>query len=101
MTKQTSKSDLIEALQALYDLREFWIAMVTQTKREGSHLNPMWARVADVLTKHGMNDGSPEKSATGFVGNLTTEQIAAVLAYEGDDTIGCPMPFTRIERKQS
>jgi hypothetical protein len=48
--------DLREALEALHDLRQFWLDQVTQTHAGASHHNPMWLRVATVLNKHGMND---------------------------------------------
>lgn len=51
------KRDLREALETLHDFREFWSDNVTQTKLGASHHNPMWGRVANLLDKHGMNNG--------------------------------------------
>jgi hypothetical protein len=50
-------ADLKEALETLHDFRAFWQDAVTQTRLGASHHNPMWARVAAVLDKHGMNSG--------------------------------------------
>lgn len=49
--------DLKDALEALHDLRQFWVDNVTQTKLGAGHHNPMWMRVAELLHKHGMNGG--------------------------------------------
>lgn len=54
--RPASNSDLWGALAALHDLREFWHMNVTQTYRRAGHQNPMWARVANILDRHGMNN---------------------------------------------
>ena len=51
-------ADLREALDALHDLREFWKDNVTQTHVGAGHHNPIWLRVAEVLSKHGLNNTS-------------------------------------------
>ena len=50
--------DLREALETLSDFRQFWFDNVRQSRCGAAHDNPMWARVAEVLEKRGMN-GSP------------------------------------------
>jgi hypothetical protein len=55
--RRSINRDLQEALETLYDFREFWSDNVTQTKLGAGHHNPMWGRVAEVLDKHGMNSG--------------------------------------------
>lgn len=49
--------DQREALEALYDLRRFWTDNVTQQIGGSQHENPMWLRIATILSKHGMNEG--------------------------------------------
>lgn len=58
--------DLREALEALADLRQFWQDQVTQTRGGGSHHNPMWGRVAEVLDKHGMNQGPEDRNGEAY-----------------------------------
>jgi len=55
--RRFANRDLQEALETLHDFREFWSDNVTQTKLGANHHNPMWRRVAEVLDKHGMNNG--------------------------------------------
>jgi hypothetical protein len=54
----TMADDLAEALDALHDLREFWLDNVTQSQPGSGATNPMWVRIAEVLDKHGMNQDS-------------------------------------------
>ena len=49
--------DLRNALEALHDLRKFYNDNVTQTHAGANHHNPMWQRVAELLSKHQMNAG--------------------------------------------
>lgn len=55
--------DLREALEALHDFRQFWQDNVTQAFSGAGHHNPMWARIAELLSKHGMNSGPGGASA--------------------------------------
>ena len=51
------RADLREALEALSDFRQFWQHNVTQTREGAGHHNPMWGRIAELLSRHDMNDG--------------------------------------------
>lgn len=55
-------AELKEAIEALRDFREFVISNATQWRLGASHHNPMWARVAEVLDKHGENHTVPSNT---------------------------------------
>jgi hypothetical protein len=56
------RDDLKEALSALRDFREFAMSNAKVWRLGANHHNPMWARVAGVLEKHGMNQSVPENT---------------------------------------
>ena len=57
LTRGAMDPELKEALEALHDFRQFWFDQVSIHCGGGGHGNPMWLRVAEVLDKHGMNNG--------------------------------------------
>lgn len=54
----TMDGDLKEALETLYDFRQFVLDNVTQSRLGAGATNPMWTRLVALLDKHGMNDGA-------------------------------------------
>lgn len=54
-------SNEIELARALHDFREFVNSNATQWRLgAGTHHNPMWSRVAELLDRYGINDGPGE-----------------------------------------